>query len=331
MHLGNYFGAVKNWVDMTEKYDTYFCVVDMHAITAPHSPPELKESIRKTAGLYIASGVDPEKASIFVQSHVPAHAELAWLLNCSTPIGWLERMIQFKEKAKKQGENVSLGLMAYPVLMAADILLYQADLVPVGEDQKQHLELTRNIAERFNSMYGGNKFKKLGGRGGKIFRVPEPLIAAEGARIMSLTDGTSKMSKSAENEKSRINLLDSPDEIVSKVKSAKTDLIDGCEFSNPERPESSNLLGIYQLATGKTKEEVLTECGSMRWGSFKPLLADALVAHLEPIQNRYRDVTADPAYLDAILKRGEEKANETANWTLRNAYIAMGFEPRPGL
>lgn len=332
MHLGNYFGAVRNWVDMTEEYDTNFCVVDMHAITAPHDPKELKESIRKTAGLYIASGIDPEKANIFVQSHISAHAELAWLLNCATPIGWLERMIQFKEKAKKQGENVSLGLMGYPVLMAADILLYQADVVPVGEDQKQHLELTRNIAERFNTMYGGKKWKKLGGRGGRIFTVPEPLISqGGGARVMSLVDGTAKMSKSAENEKSRVNLLDPPAEIVKKIKSAKTDLIDGCEFGNPERPESNNLLTLYQLSTGMTKEEVLAECADMRWGTFKPLLADALVAHLEPIQKKYAEVTEDQTYLDQVLSRGTERASESANQTLKNAYIAMGFEPRSGL
>ncbi|CAG9460757.1 unnamed protein product [Pedinophyceae sp. YPF-701] len=328
MHLGNYFGAVRNWVDLTEEYDALFCVVDMHAITVPHDPKELRDSVRTTAGLYIASGIDPEKSSIFVQSHVSAHAELAWILNCTTPIGWVERMIQFKEKARRQGQDVSLGLLSYPVLMAADILLYQADLVPVGEDQKQHLELARDIAERFNHLYGGKKWKKLGGRGGRVFTVPEPLIPPEGARIMSLQDGTSKMSKSAENEKSRINLLDPPDVITKKIKSAKTDLIDGCEFDNPERPESTNLLTLYALATGKSREEVLAECGAMRWGQFKPTLADALVAHLEPIQKKYAEVREDPAYLDEVLRRGEEAANETASRTMYNAYQAMGFEPR---
>eukprot|EP00775_Hariotina_reticulata_P005134 gene5134-5374_t len=275
LHLGNYMGAIKNWVKLQDQYDTFYCVVDLHAITAPHDPVELRAATRSVAATYMAAGIDPDKASIFVQSHVTAHAELNWLLECVTPIGWLNRMIQFKEKARKQGEDVRAGLMTYPVLMAADILLYQ---------------LTRDIADRVNSVYGGKKWKKRGGRGGNIFKVPEPLIPPAGARIMSLQDGTSKMSKSAENDASRINLTDSPDAIRNKIKRCKTDSAPVLEWDNPERPEATNLLTLYQLSTAKTKDEVLSDIEGMNWGAFKPLLADALIAHLEPIQTKYQDI-----------------------------------------
>ena len=338
IHLGNYLGAIKNWVALQEQYDAFFCSVDLHAITVPHDPKELYECTAKGCALYIACGIDPKRSTVFVQSHVPAHTELAWLLNCATPIGWLEKMIQYKEKARKQGENVSVGLLDYPVLMAADILAYQTDLVPVGEDQKQHLELTRDIATRVNGLYGGKAWKKRKGhspsgkpRGGRVFKVPEPLIPPAGARIMSLTDGTAKMSKSAPAENSRIGLLDPPDVIASKVKKCKTDPFDGLEYDNPERPEATNLLGIYELVTGKTREEVEAEVADMRWGAFKPLLADAVVAHLEPIQQRYAEVTADPAYLDGILAEGAERANEVAYKTLLDCRDAMGFIPPPGM
>jgi len=251
LHLGNYLGAIRQWVQNQEAYDNYFCVVDLHAITVPHDPKKLRAETVQSAAMYVASGIDPSRSKIFVQSHVRAHAELCWLLNCVTPMNWLERMIQFKEKAKKQGENVGVGLFGYPVLMAADILLYQADLVPVGEDQRQHLELTRDICRRFNDQYCKKRRN--------TFREPEALIVKEGARVMSLQDGTSKMSKSAENDNSRINLLDPPDVISKKIKKCKTDLFTGLEWDNPERPECTNLLNMYQAVTGRTREDILAE------------------------------------------------------------------------
>ncbi|NBP33326.1 MAG: tryptophan--tRNA ligase, partial [Synechococcaceae bacterium WB6_1B_055] len=243
LHLGNWLGAIRNWVELQNSHDTFFCVVDLHAITVPHDPKKLAADTLNTAALYLACGIDPSKATVFVQSQVAAHAELCWLLNCLTPLNWLERMIQFKEKAIKQGDNVSVGLLDYPVLMAADILLYDADLVPVGEDQKQHLELARDIAQqRVNSRFGSDEQP--------ILKVPKPLILKEGARVMSLTDGKAKMSKSDPNEGSRINLLDPPEVIIKKIKRAKTDPQIGLEINNPDRPEAANLLGIYTLISG---------------------------------------------------------------------------------
>ncbi|WOL14627.1 tryptophan--tRNA ligase, chloroplastic/mitochondrial [Canna indica] len=326
VHLGNYLGAIKNWIFLQDIYDTLFFIVDLHAITLPYEAPELSKATRSTAALYLACGIDPSKASIFVQSHVRAHVELMWLLSSATPIGWLNRMIQFKEKSRKAGdENVGVALLTYPVLMASDILLYQTDLVPVGEDQKQHLELTRELAERVNYLYGGRKWKKMGGRGGALFKVPEALIPPTGARVMSLTDGLSKMSKSAPSDQSRINLLDPKDVIVNKIKRCKTDSFSGMEFDNPERPECNNLLSIYQLVTSRTKEEVESECRDMNWGTFKTNLTDALVDHLHPIQVRYSEITSDPAYLEQILSEGARKAAEIADTTLNNIYQAMGF------
>ena len=257
LHLGNYLGAIRQWVKNQDEYDSLFCVVDLHAITAPHTPKELTKSTYQTAALYLAAGLDPAKSKIFVQSHVRQHAELAWLLNCATPMGWLERMIQFKEKAAKQeGEGASVGLFDYPVLMAADILLYQAALVPVGEDQRQHLELTRDIARRFNDKYGKKR---------RVFREPEALIVKSNARVMSLQDGTSKMSKSAENDNSRINLLDPPDVIRRKVKKCKTDAVMGVGYA-PDRPEANNLLDMYGAVSGKSKEEVAAEAAERGGG-----------------------------------------------------------------
>ncbi|KAK7822344.1 tryptophan--trna ligase, partial [Quercus suber] len=295
-------------------------------ITLPYDAQQLSKATRDTAAIYLACGVDTSKASVFVQSHVRAHVELMWLLSSATPIGWLNRMIQFKEKSRKAGdENVAVALLTYPVLMASDILLYQSDFVPVGEDQKQHLELTRELAERVNFLYGGRKWKKLGGRGGTIFKVPEPLIPPAGARVMSLTDGLSKMSKSTPSDQSRINLLDSKDVIANKIKRCKTDSFIGLEFDNPERPESNNLLSIYQLMSGKTKEEVAQECENMNWGTFKILLTDALIDHLQPIQVRYEEIMSDSAYLDRVLAEGATKAADIADATLNNVYQAMGF------
>ncbi|KAK9903497.1 hypothetical protein WJX75_007274 [Coccomyxa subellipsoidea] len=329
LHLGNYLGAIRNWVKMQDLYDTFFCVVDMHAITMPHEPRDLLEATRKSAALYLASGIDPDKAAIFVQSHVSAHAELAWLLQCYTPIGWLRRMIQFKEKSQKQNaEEVGAGLLTYPVLMAADILLYGTDLVPVGEDQRQHIELARDIAERFNHKFGGSKWKKLGGRGGKIFKIPEAFMPPAGARVMSLSDGTSKMSKSAESDASRINLLDSPDVLANKIKRAKTDAFRGLEWDNPERPEATNLVTIYSLVTGMSTEAAVEELCDLSWGEFKPRLADAVVAHLEPLQQRYKIIMDDASYLDEVLAKGADKADDAANRTLNNVRQAMGFQAR---
>mmetsp|Transcript_1112 Transcript_1112/g.2568 ORF Transcript_1112/g.2568 Transcript_1112/m.2568 type:complete len:459 (+) Transcript_1112:50-1426(+) len=358
LHLGNYLGAIKQWVDyqntgkfaaaedldgksFDEKEDeevevvneNFFCVVDMHAITVPQDPGELEESTLTSAALYIAAGIDPTKSKVFVQSHVSAHAELAWLLNCATPMNWLERMIQFKDKSKKAGtESVRVGLFTYPVLMAADILLYQADRVPVGEDQRQHLELARDIVRRFNGEYckGGpykKRCKKAGLPSFPVFTEPEAMIVkAGGARVMSLTDGTSKMSKSDPAENSRINVLDPPNVIRDKIKRCKTDSLPGIEWDNPERPESTNLLNIYAaVQPGRSREDILEEVKDMAWGDFKPLLADAVVAHLEPIQKRYAEVRADDEYLRRVLREGAEAAEEIAGRTLKQAKVAMGF------
>ncbi|XP_062164118.1 tryptophan--tRNA ligase, chloroplastic/mitochondrial isoform X2 [Alnus glutinosa] len=326
IHLGNYLGAINNWISLQDTYDTLFFIVDLHAITLPYETQQLSRATRDTAAIYLACGVDTSKASVFVQSHVRAHSELMWLLSSATPISWLNKMIQFKEKSRKAGdENVAVALLTYPVLMASDILLYQSDFVPVGEDQKQHLELTRELAERVNYLYGGRKWKKLGGRGGAIFKVPEPLIPPVGARVMSLTDGLSKMSKSAPSDQSRINLLDSKDVIANKIKRCKTDSLNGMEFDNPERPECNNLLSIYQLISGKTKEEVAQECQNMNWGTFKVLLTDSLIDHLHPIQVRYEEIMSDSAYLDRVLAEGSTRAADIADATLNNVYQAMGF------
>ena len=318
LHLGNWLGAIRNWVDLQETHDTFVCVVDLHAITVPHDPSRLAEDTRSTAALYLACGMDPKRCSVFVQSQVAAHSELCWLLNCVTPLNWLERMIQFKEKAVKQGDNVSVGLLDYPVLMAADILLYDADLVPVGEDQKQHLELARDIAQqRINARFGDKETP--------VLKVPKPLILKEGARVMSLTDGRSKMSKSDPNEGSRITLLDPPELITKKIKRAKTDPERGLEFGNPDRPETDNLLGLYAILSGKGREQAATECAEMGWGQFKPLLAEATVSALEPIQARYRELMQDPTELDQVLRTGREKAETVANATLERVREALGF------
>ncbi|XP_010251889.1 PREDICTED: tryptophan--tRNA ligase, chloroplastic/mitochondrial isoform X2 [Nelumbo nucifera] len=329
IHLGNYLGAIKNWISLQNSYEALFFIVDLHAITLPYDAQLLSKATKNTAAIYLACGIDTSKASIFVQSHVRAHVELMWLLSSATPIGWLNRMIQFKEKSRKAGdENVGVALLTYPVLMASDILLYQSDFVPVGEDQKQHMELTRELAERINNLYGGRKWKKMGGRGGAIFKVPEPLIPQAGARVMSLTDGLSKMSKSAPSDQSRINLLDPKDVIANKIKRCKTDSFSGLEFDNPDRPECNNLLSIFQLITGRTKEEVARECQDMNWGTFKTLLADALIDHLHPIQVRYEEIISDPAYLDGVLLEGATKATCIADATLNSVYQAMGFVQR---
>ncbi|MGD1806806.1 tryptophan--tRNA ligase [Dapis sp. BLCC M126] len=316
LHIGNYLGAIRNWVKGQEEYENFFCVVDLHAITVPHNPATLATDTYTIAALYLACGIDLNYSTIFVQSHISAHSELTWFLNCITPLNWLTDMIQFKEKAIKQGENVGTGLLDYPVLMAADILLYDADKVPVGEDQKQHLELTRDIAVRFNHQFG---------QGETILKLPDPLIRKEGARVMSLTDGTSKMSKSDPSELSRINLLDPPDVITKKIKRCKTDPIKGLEFDNPERPECNNLLTLYELFSAKTKEEVITECQDMGWGKFKPLLTEATIEALTPIQTKYKAVMDDKGYLESVLAEGKQKAEVIANQTLEKVKKALGY------
>mmetsp|Transcript_19196 Transcript_19196/g.44462 ORF Transcript_19196/g.44462 Transcript_19196/m.44462 type:complete len:440 (-) Transcript_19196:68-1387(-) len=345
LHLGNYLGAIRQWVDFQNEdqynddgevvpVENFFCVVDLHAITMPHDPKELKESTLSSAALYIAAGIDPAKSKIFVQSHVPAHSELSWLLNCITPMNWLERMIQFKEKSKKQGESVGVGLFTYPILMAADIMLYQSTKVPVGEDQRQHLELTRDVVRRFNDLFcKGNQYKKRCKAAGvpsrPVFVEPDAIILKEGARVMSLTDGTSKMSKSDPADGSRINVLDDPKTIRDKIKRCKTDSFEGIEWDNPERPEATNLLNIFAAVqpTKRSKEDILAEVGDMTWGEFKPVLAEAVVQHLKPIQDRYHEVRSDPAALEAILKEGADAANAVASQTLANTKVAMGFVP----
>ena len=319
LHLGNYLGAIRNWVETQDQFENYFCVVDLHAITAPHNPKTLAADSYAIAALYLASGIDLEHCTIFIQSHVAAHSELAWLLNCITPINWLEDMIQFKEKAIKQGQNVNTGLLDYPVLMAADILLYQADKVPVGEDQKQHLELTRDIAARFNHQFAKKK---------PVLKLPEPMIRKEGARVMSLTDGTKKMSKSDPSDQSRISLLDTPEAIKNKIKRCKTDTVRGMTFDDPDRPECHNLLSLYGLLAGKSKEEVAAECQDLGWGEFKPLLTEAAIAHLQPIQTKYQEIMAEQGYLESVLKQGREKAEAIAGETLGAVRDALGFSRR---
>lgn len=317
LHLGNYLGAIANWVQGQEQFDNFFCVVDLHAITVPHNPATLAEDSYTIAALYLACGINLEHSTIFIQSHISAHAELAWLLNCITPLNWLQDMIQFKEKALKQGENVGAGLLTYPVLMAADILLYQADKVPVGEDQKQHLELTRDIVDRINFLFGTPEQP--------VLKRPDPLIRPEGARVMSLTDGTRKMSKSDPSEMSRINLLDPPDVIERKIKRCKTDPLRGLAFDEPERPECQNLLTLYQLLSGKDRDTVAAECGEMGWGQFKPLLAETTIAALQPIQARYQEIRNDAGYLQTVLQNGRDKAGAIALETLNRVKSALGF------
>jgi tryptophanyl-tRNA synthetase len=323
--LGNWLGAIRNWVDLQHDHDTFFCVVDLHAITVPHDPALLAEQTLATAALYLACGIDPSQSTVFVQSHVSAHSELCWLLNCVTPLNWLERMIQFREKALKHGDNVSAGLLDYPVLMAADILLYDADRVPVGEDQKQHLELARDIAQqRINARFAP---RDAAGEPIPILKVPEPLILKEGARVMSLSDGRNKMSKSDANEASRITLLDPPELIAKKIKRAKTDPVMGLEFDNPDRPEADNLLSLYALASGQSRLAVAQECGAMGWGTFKPLLTEAIVEALRPIQERYGAWRGEATQLSSVLATGRERAAAVAESTLRRVQDAMGFLP----
>lgn len=316
LHLGNYLGALKNWVRLQDEYQCIYCVVDMHAITIWQNPDELKSAIREVAAGMIASGVDTSKHILFNQSKVPAHAQLTWIFNCVARMGWMTRMIQFKEKAGKNSENVSVGLFDYPCLMAADILLYKATHVPVGEDQKQHIELARDIAVKFN-----NDFKT------PFFPIPEPLIIGPATRVMSLRDGSQKMSKSEVSDMSRINMFDDNDAIVNKIKKAKTDAEPFPQtLKNLEgRPEAQNLFNIYAAITNKSLEKIITEMNGKQFSDFKKILADALVAELEPINNNVKRLLKDTAYIDNVLKDGAERANAIAEPILRQVYDIVGF------
>jgi tryptophanyl-tRNA synthetase len=318
LHLGNYLGALKKFADLqAEGHDCIFCVVDLHAITMPVERGALIDQTRQIAAAFMAAGVDPAKSVIFAQSSVLAHVELAWIFNCVARMGWVERMTQFKDKAGKDAERASVGLFTYPVLQAADILAYKATHVPVGEDQKQHLELSRDIAERFNREYGVPGF----------FPLPEPMIKGPGARIMSLKDGTKKMSKSDPSDLSRISLLDDADAISKKIKKATTDA--GVIPATPEemkgRPELENLVGIYAALSGRTVESVLAEFEGKGFGVFKPALADATVAHLAPITTRYREILADPAGIDRVLADGAARANAVAAPIMDEVRRVVGF------
>lgn len=310
--IGNYIGAIKNFVALQDDYDCTYCIVNQHAITVPQDPAELKERTRGLAALYIACGVDPEKSIIFVQSEVPAHAQAAWIVQCNTYIGELERMTQFKDKSSKQ-EAVSAGLLTYPPLMVADIILYDADLVPVGEDQKQHLELTRDFVQRFNNRYKGDLV------------MPEPFIPKAGGRIMSLQDPTSKMSKSDANKKAFISMLDEPKVIRKKIKSAQTDSSGVIEYDKENKPGISNLLTIFSNFSDKSIPELEAEFSGSGYGDFKEKLADAVIAVLEPIQERYFKLMESDE-LDKILDEGAKQANEYANKTLDRMEVAMGLK-----
>ena len=315
LHLGNYLGALKNWVGLEDEYECFYCVVDMHSITIRQNPAELRKKARALLTLYIAAGLNPEKNCIYYQSHVSAHAELSWILNCYTYMGELNRMTQFKDKAAKHADNINAGLYTYPVLMAADILLFQSDVVPVGSDQKQHLEITRDIAQRFNSIYGD------------VFTIPEPYIGKVGARIMSLQDPEKKMSKSDDNENANIYLMDDPDTIIRKFKRAVTDSDNEIRYSE-DKPGISNLIDIYGAVTGKSKEEIEREFSSAGYGDFKVAVGEAVVAMLNPIQTKFRELSNDKTYIDQIIKANAEKAQYYANKTLRKVQKKIGFPER---
>ena len=316
LHLGNYLGAIKNWVKMQDEGECLFFLADLHAITVHNDPAELAANCREMVAALVAAGVDPDRSILFNQARVPAHAELAWMLICNTPMGWLDRMTQFKEKSGKHKQRASLGLYGYPVLQAADVLVYQATHVPVGEDQKQHLELARDIASKFNSDTGT-----------ETFVLPEPFIGKTAARIMSLRDGNAKMSKSDPSDLSRINMSDNDETIARKIKKAKTDpepLPDNLA-DLADRPEARNLVGIYAALADRTQEDVLAEYAGKGFGDFKPALADLAVSTLSPIRQRFEQLRQDRDAIDAILRNGSEKASALARPTVEAAYAALGL------
>lgn len=315
-HIGNYLGAIKHWADDQDLYDSIFCVVDLHAITIYQEPQVLRTKIRQAAGVLLACGIDPNKSLLFVQSHVHAHAELAWILNCVTPVGWLERMTQYKDKSAKQ-ESVSTGLLDYPVLQAADILLYQADFVPVGEDQRQHIELTRDVAQRFNFVYGDT------------FNMPDGMIPKVGAKIMGFDEPTAKMSKSSANDQKfhAVSLLDTPDQVWNVLKRATTDSGKEIVFSaDTAKAGVNNLLTVYQAFTGQTREAIEAHFEGKLYGALKREVADVIIEALKPIQERYNNYVQDPAMLDTILKQSAERATERSAPTLNLVMERVGFK-----
>ena len=313
LHLGTYLGPLRHWPNMIEEYECYFFMADLHTITVRQDPAALRRRVLTQVAQYIACGLDPEKCTIFIQSHVPAHAQLGWVLDCYAMFGELSRMTQFKDKASKHKDNINAGLFTYPALMAADILLYQPDLVPVGDDQKQHVEICRDIAERFNGIYG------------EVFRIPEPYIAKVGARIMSLNDPSSKMSKSSPD--GCLFLMEKPEDIMRKFKRAVTDSdTERCvRYAPQEKPGVSNLIQIYAAATGKSYDEIEREFDGQGYGKFKPAVGEAVVETLRPIQAETERLLADKAYLESVYRAGAEKASYTAEKTLRKVYKKLGF------
>lgn len=313
--LGNYLGALKNWVTLSDEYECFYSVVDLHSITVRQDPAELRKRARNLLTLYIAAGLDPEKNCIYYQSHVSGHTELSWILNCFTYMGELNRMTQFKDKAAKHADNINAGLFTYPVLMAADILLYQADVVPVGKDQLQHLEITRDIAQRFNAIYGD------------VFTIPEPYLGKAGTSIKSLQDPAKKMSKSDENANASVYLMDDADTIIRKFKRAVTDS-EGAVRYRDEQPGIRNLIDIYCACTGKTPDETEKEFDGKGYGDFKMAVGEAVVGVLTPLQERFQELVQDKAYIDGIIKANAEKANYYALKTLRKVQKKVGFPER---
>ncbi|HKW99802.1 MAG TPA: tryptophan--tRNA ligase [Bryobacteraceae bacterium] len=311
LHIGNYLGALSPWVGYQQQFESIFCIVDLHAITVYQSPDELRSKIEETAALFLAAGIDPKQSSIMVQSAVPAHAELAWMLTCVTPVGWLERMTQYKAKAAAQ-QTIGDGLLQYPVLMAADILLYQAAIVPVGEDQAQHLELTRDIAQRFNSLYG------------ETFVVPQTSLPVVGARVMGLDDPTIKMSKSAPGSGHAVALLDPPDKIRKTIMRATTDSNPAVDFA-ALGPGVENLLNVFQAFSGWPSEKMRAHFAGMRYGDLKKQVADMVISHLEPFQQRYREITADPGYVSGVLREGAARVSPIADSTVDLVKSHMGL------
>lgn len=311
--LGSYLGAIKNWIDLQDEYQCLYCIVDMHAITIRNDPEVLRRRSLEQLAQYIASGIDPQKSAIYIQSHVPQHAELSWILGCYSMLGELNRMTQFKDKVRKGSDNLNAGIYTYPVLMAADILLCQADLVPVGEDQKQHVELARDIAVRFNGIYG------------ETFKLPEPFVPKVGARIKSLTDPESKMSKSDEDPEGSIFIMDSPDQIMKKVKRAKTDMENRIVWDPDKQPGIANLMTIYSGATGMSFEQITSEFDGKGYGNFKKAVAEAVIELLRPVREKTEEILADPGYLAGVYSSGAKRAEELAIPTLNAVKEKIGF------
>lgn len=314
LHIGNYLGSIKNWLNMQDNYNCFFFLADLHSITVDQDPVILKNNIINAAAIYLASGLDPTKSTLFLQSSVKEHTELAWILNCVTPIGWLKRMTQFKDKAGSNQDYANTGLFTYPVLMAADILLYNADVVPVGDDQKQHLELTRDIAGAVNRKFNQD-----------ILKIPEPLIQGVATRVMSLKDGKKKMSKSDPSDASRVNLLDDSDTIVQKIKKSKTDSQEKITYDVKERPEISNLINIYSAFTGESVNDIVAKYDGKGFAAFKSDLAGVIITCTEPITKEYSKIIQDKSYILSVLNIGKEKASIVAAATLRRVYDSFGL------